>query len=432
MSSQHSAPEAERAIIGALFLEPSRTLNLMAQRGFTEDWLTDSTCRIVFDSAMKLVNAGQKIDPIIVSSMLPSDLKARIAANLHIEITSWMDSSGGGAYALHYLNIVRDRYERRRISDALNEYQERLKGNDKTADIVSEARHKLNELVESASKPNDSKAELEAAELEFEQARACGFSGVPSRWIALQELTGGYPKGKVTLIAARPSQGKSTFVNNEAIALALKNVPVAIASMEMNSREWLINSICDQIGIDASLFRNGRYTNDQLLAYRKMKAIVEKAPIYVHEGTQTLASLCSFIRDMAIDKKCELIAFDYIQLIKSDAKHRTRNEEVSAWSNTLANLAKELPNTALIGVSQLNRAGVMEKMKRPELHNLRDSGSLEQDAYRILLIYQNPAVADEVLPDNAPTVIEVAKNRGGRTGQIMMTFEKSKQRFVPQ
>jgi replicative DNA helicase len=129
---------------------------------------------------------------------------------------------------------------------------------------------------------------------------------------------------------------------------------------------------------------------------------------------------------MAIDKKCQIVFFDYIQIIRSEGKHRSRNEEMSYWCGELKNLAKELPDTAVVGLSQLNRGRVDEPNYHPQLSDLRDSGSLEQDATMVIFTSPNGATVN----DNTPCLIDVAKNRNGKTGECYLTFQKNRQRFV--
>jgi replicative DNA helicase len=253
---------------------------------------------------------------------------------------------------------------------------------------------------------------------------------IESRWFKMRRAFGGYPRGKLTLIGADPGNGKTTFVSNEISNCVLKGIPCAVASMEMTSEEWMESAICAEADLDAFKYQAGEFSDEEMERFNAMAERFKKAPLYINDKTHTIGSLCSFIRDMGTDRKCELIAFDYVQMIKSDTGHRSRNEEVGAWSNQIILTAKELPNTALIGISQFNRPVTGGKFQEPDLNRLRDSGSLGQDAYLVLLLYQDPHAGDEKLDDNAPTVIKVEKHRRGKSGKHILVFRKTNQKFL--
>jgi len=419
--------ESEKALIGCLLLDPSRTMSILQARGCTDEWFYHPETRTIYEACIMALMMGSKIDPVLIRQYLPADKR-----NSDITITAahWCDLAVL-AHALFYANNLKAKHELRKIHETCSEAIHKIKDvRGSTSTFVSELRHKLSMIPSDLKQISTMDMIINNARKIAEEAKASGSPNIQSRWFRLQRAYGGYPRGKITLVGARPAQGKSTFVNNETTGAALRGIPTAVISMEMTSEEWMINAICAEAGLDANKFKDGGLDWEEMERYKVHEDRLLKAPLYVTDQNQTIGSMCSFMRDMATDKKCELIAFDYLGMIKPESGHRSKQEEVASISNSLTTLAKELTRTAIIGVCQLNRAPQGEKNQEPEMHHLRDSGCLEQDAYLGILLYQDPHAGNgEVLDDDAPTIIKVAKRRGGKTGKYGMIFKKTQQRF---
>lgn len=431
---------AEKAAIGALILDGinggKSIYNAVLNTGGSRVWFTDPLCRAVFAVIFNRIQSNQPIDMILIADEIYK-ANPTLTDNIPTAMTSWCDLCVSVHHGQYYFSILKTKWQQREVYKKLCAGMEKLESLAPLSEIVSDIRHDLTLVPDTQYVMENNGSIIASSIADFMLAKDKGYSGCPSRWFRFQEKFGGWPKGKMSLVAGRPKQGKSTLANNETAYLALRGVPCAVASMEMSKKEWLTNAICAEAGLDAKKFRRGKFTSDEMKAYRAMGDRFDKAPLTIDDRTHTIGSLCTFIRDMAADKKCEMVVFDYIGLIKQEegGKAKTRNEEVGSWSSQLSNTAKELPNTAVVGISQLNRGMTgMDKGKpivvRPELHHLRDSGALEQDAYMIVFVYQDPRVGAVDYENNAPTIIRVAALRGGTTGEIEMTFEKEKQRLV--
>lgn len=419
--------EAEKAVLGSLFLEPQRTMSILQQRGCCSEWFFDPQTRTVFDAVVATLMSGGKVDSIIVKQFLPPEFLGE--RDIVFTIAQWCDMATP-AYALHYINILKAKHELRSVQHLCQKTVTNLEEHvGPVAELVSEFRHKLSLI------PTDGKVTADMATVigdvvrSAELAKQRGCARIQSRWYRLQRAFGGYPRGKLTLVGADPGGGKTTFASNEVSHTVLKGIPCAVASMEMTAEEWIENAACAEANLDASRLRNGEFSTEEMALFNQQAELFKKAPLYINDKTHSIGSLCSFMRDMGTDKKCELIVFDYVQMIKTDIGHRSRNEEVGSWSNQIILTAKELPNTAIVGVSQLNRPPP-GKFQEPDLNRLRDSGSLGQDAYLVLLLYQDPNAGDDKMIDDAPTIIKVEKHRGGKSGKHMMVFKKSHQKFI--
>ena len=231
------------------------------------------------------------------------------------------------------------------------------------------------------------------------------------------------------MVAARPGEGKSTFANGLAAFTAKNKQAVGVWSMEMTELEWRENMVGANLSLEVKRFKEGNVSEDEMARFRQGLEDTKGLPLYIDDHTYTIDQLVASIRREVLDKCLHLVVIDYLGHIKTSAKAKEkRNEEVSGWSNSLTNLAKDFPDTAFVVLHQLNRGSVMDGNKRPELHHLRDSGALEQDAYAVLFIYQDPDVEGNSMGD-AQTCIEIAKNRGGPKATATVFFQKSLQRF---
>lgn len=418
--------EAEKAVIGSLFLEPSRTMNILQSRGCKSEWFFYPETRNVFDACMLVLMTHGKIDPVLVKHNIPNS-----TSDFTVTLAQWCDIAVP-AHVLYHANILKQKYELRCIADLCKETMEKVHGiNGPTANFVSEVRHKLAMIPSDMKKLSTMDDIVANAKRAAAEAKIHGGSGIASRWYRLRQAFGGYPKGKITLIGARPGQGKTTYLNNEISAAVLRGIPCAVASMEMTAEEWLINAACAEGGLDACRFKDGLFDEVEMAIFDQWADKFAKAPLYINDDTHTISSLCSFMRDVAADKKVELFGFDYLQMIVPEKAARTRNEEVAGISNAIVTTAKQLPQMAVLGVAQLNRSPATDKHREPEMSDFRDSGALEQDAYMGVLIFQDKRNgSDEELDDDAPTIIKIAKRRGGKTGKYGMVFKKTHQKFI--
>ena len=424
----------ERAVLGAILLEPGKTMNIVKRYGLRPEWFMDTVCRSLWQVIDRLATEGKPIDPVIAWERMGREfpVEAQSATMQGFKVDDCIDACATSAHMLYYISVLRDQYRRTCGMEILTQGIADIRASEDLDETMSKIRFDLSKIqqVKPQSKSNDEVvSELKE---QFKTAKQFGFSGVPSRWFPVQTLIGGYPHGKITIVAGRPKQGKTTYTINESLFLAKEGFPVGIISLEMNAGEILGNMAGDHANINMEHLRGGMSTEEEFERFSQAAGVISELPIYIVDHPQTISSLCVCARDLVENKKCRLIVIDYIQLIKSEGKQRNRQEEVAGWSNALTNLAKELNETSFIIVSQLSRQMFNEQKegkKEPELHHLRDSGSLEQDAYMVLFVYQNPDAGEENIQDDAPTIIKVGARRGGKTGSVNLIFQKSRQRF---
>lgn len=284
----------------------------------------------------------------------------------------------------------------------------------------------MNQLVHIKHIVEDSFAAIEKRYENREQ-----LSGVPTGFYDLDAMTSGFQKSDLVILAARPSMGKTAFVLNLAHSAAVEaNVPVAIFSLEMSKEQLVQRMLCAEAQIDANRLRTGHmHTNDWTHLATAMGRLGE-SPVFIDDS--------AMLNSLEIRAKCRrlksemkglgLIIIDYIQLMQGRKATDNRVQEVSEISRSLKQLAREL-SVPVIALSQLSRAVEARQNKRPMLSDLRESGSIEQDADIVMFIYRDEYYNPESDKRGEAEII-IAKQRNGPVGTVELLYQSSITRFL--
>ena len=249
--------------------------------------------------------------------------------------------------------------------------------------------------------------------------------GIETEFREIDDMLNGLQNGDMIIVAARPSLGKTAFAMNiiEAVA-ANQRLPCAIFSLEMSKVQLAQRMLCSRAGIDAQKARKGMLNVDE---FRKLAAVVvelAKAPIWVDDSPAlTVLDLRAKARRLKLQHDIKLIMIDYMQLMDNPGVD-SRQQQISEISRGIKAIAREL-NVPIIALSQLNRASEGREGHRPRMSDLRESGSIEQDADVIMLLHREDYYRlkeAEFVPDNIAEVI-IAKQRNGPTGIVRLTFD---------
>jgi len=252
-----------------------------------------------------------------------------------------------------------------------------------------------------------------------------GYVGIPSRFKGINKYTGGYRDSLMTLIASRPGRGKTTLIGNDGLFQAQNGSNVGIFSIEMPGDQLIGRMASDLSGVSAYAMDIGKASTEQM---DKMFAAVDQVralPLFIEDRPMSIEQVCSVARHMLLKYKIDIFYLDYIQLLTTNKNLGTDNSRGGYYSRTLTGLAKEM-KVPWVCVSQLSRAYEQDKERQqsgPRLSDLRDSGSLEQDGYTVIFIYDNPDS-----PDNE-SVVHVAKHRGGPTGRMVLKKKFNHHKF---
>ena len=266
-------------------------------------------------------------------------------------------------------------------------------------------------------------------ELEAIASRGGRLAGVPTGFAELDELTNGLHPGQMIIVAARPAIGKSTLALDFARSAAIRNnLTTAVFSLEMSASEIMTRLLSAEAGLKLHSLRTGKLTDDDWERLSKVTSRIENAPLYIDDSPNlTMMEIRAKARRMKQRYDLKLVIIDYLQLMSSGRKVESRQVEVSEFSRQIKLLAKEL-GIPVIAISQLNRASEQRTDKRPLLSDLRESGSLEQDADMVILLHREDAYNKDDRPGEADLI--VAKHRNGETRTVTTAFQGHYSRFV--
>ncbi|HHE71343.1 MAG TPA: replicative DNA helicase, partial [Chloroflexi bacterium] len=253
--------------------------------------------------------------------------------------------------------------------------------------------------------------------------------GVPSGFSSLDHLLGGFQKSDFLILAARPGVGKTSLMLSFALHAAQEGKVVALFSLEM-SAEQLVQRLVSQIsGINAQRLRLGQLEEDEWPAFSEAIGLLSELPMYIDDTPSiTVIQLRTKCRRLASEHGLDIIFVDYLQLMDSEVRSENRVQEVSYISRSLKGLAREI-DVPVMTASQLSRAVEQRQDKRPVLSDLRESGSLEQDADIVMFIYREELYKEDTPNRNIADII-IAKHRSGPTGTIQLYFNKELTKFA--
>jgi replicative DNA helicase len=266
--------------------------------------------------------------------------------------------------------------------------------------------------------------------LEKRQADKSQYTGIPTGFTQLDKLTSGFQNSDLIILAARPSMGKTAFALNIARNAAVKfNVPVIIFSLEMAKEQLGMRLLCSEAKVSSSRMKDGFLSREDFSKIIAGTDALSRVPIFVDDSSEvTVMNIRAKTRRLKMQENLGLIIIDYLQLMKgSDSgskQHERRDLEIAEITRSLKSLAKEL-NVPVLALSQLNRMLEQRADKRPMLSDLRESGSIEQDADLVLFIYRDEVYnKDETNPNRGIADILLSKHRNGPTGIASLTFFK--------
>ncbi len=427
--------------------------NIEAEESILSSILIDPDTAALFDTIEILSpadfykTAHQKIFSAINDLVVKNDPVDLITVKNRLQETGALEDIGGGAYLAqlvdsapyavnirHYATIIKNKAVLRRLIENSSEIARKCFENPAEVETVIDfAERAIFDVAEKKTAQSfiplneiilDNIATIEANQGKW-------ITGVASGFDKLDNLTSGFQKSDLIILAARPSMGKTAFALNITRNVAVaNNVPVAFFSLEMSKEQLSMRLLTSEARVNAFHLRSGHISKEQWNKITDAASILDTVPIYIDDSAGlTVMDIRAKARRMKKDKGVGLIVIDYLQLMRPTRPGERRDLEISEISRSLKGLAKEL-DVPIIVLSQLNRAPEQSHDKRPMLSHLRESGSLEQDADVVLFIYR-----DEVYnksEDNANrgvAEIIIGKQRNGPIGKVFLQFESAYTRF---
>ncbi|GAK12018.1 replicative DNA helicase [Geomicrobium sp. JCM 19039] len=423
--------EAEQAVLGAIFLE-EESLVAASERLRPEDFYRASHQRI-FEAMVELSDKGEPVDLVTVTSELQD--------------RHWLEEAGGVSYLTdlanavptasnvsHYSRVVEEKsLLRRLIRTATSIASDGYESDHEVDDVLSDAERMILEVSNrrtSGAFVSIKDVLMETYDnIEMLQGRGDALTGVSSGFQDLDRMTAGFQRSDLIIVAARPSMGKTAFALNIAQNIATKSDEnVAIFSLEMGASQLVQRMLCAEGNIDGTRLRTGQLIEEDWEKLAMAMGSLSRAGIYIDDSPGiTVADIRAKCRRLKQERGLGMILIDYLQLIQGRGTE-SRQQEVSEISRNLKAIAREL-DVPVIALSQLSRSVESRQDKRPMMSDLRESGSIEQDADIVSFLFREDYYDHDAENQNMIEII-IAKQRNGPVGSVELAFIKEYNKFV--
>lgn len=427
-------PEAEASLLGAVLVDSDaivRVADALDPSDFYEE-----RHRRIYEAVTKLYEKHRPIDALTLSNQLKEDgfLEVVGGATYITELANYVPTA---AHAEHYADIIRQKSMRRRLIKAAQD----------TVDLGFDETKSIQEVIETAETDlfNVSQQHVKQDIESIENILADSFErldelhknkgkvrGVPTGFRDMDNILAGWQKSDLVILAARPAMGKTAVALNFAHNVAVKaEQPVLLFSLEMSKEQLVDRLLSMESGVDAWNIRTGNLNDSDFEKIGDAMGTLSEAPIYIDDTPGiTVSEMRTKARREQHQRQLGLIIVDYLQLMSGSSKFGgdgNRVQEISEISRGLKLIAREL-NVPVIALSQLSRSVESRSPQIPQLADLRESGSIEQDADIVMFLYREDYYNSETQRQNITDVI-VSKHRNGPTGKIELYFDRAKQRF---
>ena len=419
---------AEMSVLGGMMLSKDAIADVFGM--LHESDFYKPAHSLIFNAILELFGHDNPVDALTVSDELTKrgELGRIGGASYLAEVLGSVPTAANAGY---YARIVHERAQLRKLIAAGTRIQQLgyAEAGGEVTELINLAQAEMYAVTDQKTAEDYIAVGdvLEETLEQLENASGSPMPGVPTGFRDLDRLTNGLQSGQMVVIAARPGLGKSTLALDFARSASIKNgLPAVFFSLEMNRTEILQRLLSAESGVFLEKMRNGKLEQVDWDHICHVEGRIKEAPLYIDDSPNlTLMEIRAKARRIKQQHGLELIIIDYLQLMTSGkSKVESRQQEVSEFSRSLKLLAKEL-GIPVVALSQLNRGPEQRSDKRPALSDLRESGSIEQDADVVILLHRDPN--DEDRAGEADMI--VAKHRNGRTDTIQVLFQGHKARF---
>jgi len=421
--------EAEMCLLASMMLDKEMIGQIV--QVVDRDAFYQADHQIIYDLLVKLYEQNRPIDAVLLrEELVKRQLLDEIGGNAYLmQILGSVPSSAHGA---HYASIVREKSLLRQLIAASNDIlRDSYSPHEQAELVLDKAEKRIFEIAQ--KKVGGSLVSMEEVLHEvFEMIENRGQRGVPTGFYELDDMLNGLQNGEMVILAARPSMGKTALAMNviEHIS-ADEMLPCAVFSLEMSKQQLAQRMLCSRGDIDAHKLRKGMLNSEEYTKLANTVGALAKAPIWVDDSPGlTVLELRAKARRLKLQHDIRCIMIDYMQLMDNPGVE-SRQQQISEISRGIKSVARELC-IPVICLSQLNRQSEGRDGHRPRMSDLRESGSIEQDADVILLLHREDYYRmsePDFQPDNIAEVI-IAKQRNGPTGTVKLTFLNKSTRFA--
>jgi replicative DNA helicase len=425
--------EAEQAVLGAIFLEPS-ALTVASEVLIPEDFYRAAHQKI-FNAMLKLNDDGKVVDLVTVTEELAAAKLIEDTGGVSY-LSELASSVPTAANIEYYARIVEEKSLLRRLIRTATEIaSDGYSREDEVEALLSEAEKNILAVAQrkNAGSFHNIKDVLVRTYDNIEEMhnRVGEITGISTGFAELDRMTAGFQRNDLIIVGARPSVGKTAFALNIAANVATKTGEnVAIFSLEMGAEQLVMRMLCSEGNIDAQRLRTGSLTDDDWGKLTMAMGSLSNSGIFIDDTPGVrISDIRSKCRRLQQEHGLGMILIDYLQLILGSGRAgENRQQEVSEISRSLKQLAREL-KVPVIALSQLSRGVEQRQDKRPMMSDIRESGSIEQDADIVAFLYRDDYYDKESENKNIIEII-IAKQRNGPTGTVSLAFVKEYNKFV--
>jgi len=422
--------EAERSVLGSLMLDKDaivKVANLIRLGDFYKD-----DHNSIYEAMVELYEKREPIDVLSLSNQLEEKKQLdKIGGSSYL--TSLINSVPSSSNVEHYAKVVQKKSTLRKLITASGEITEMgYKESEDVEKILDQAEQKLFSVSQKYIKQDfvSIKSILESAFNRIDELHKGDHKlrGIPCGFPDLDNLLAGFQKSDLIIIAARPSIGKTSLALDLARQIAVQQkVPLGVFSLEMSSDQLIDRMLAAQSGVDLWRLRTGRLKSeegdDDFQKIGEAMGILSEAPIFIDDaGSSNVMEMRTMARRLQSEHNVGLIIIDYLQLMEGRSGGDNRVNEISEISRALKQLAREL-NIPIIALSQLSRAVESRSPQIPKLSDLRESGSIEQDADIVMFLYREDREKPDT-PNKNIVELHIAKHRNGPVGKISLYFDE--------
>jgi len=426
--------EAEQSVLGSLMLDKDAIIKI-ADVVKVGDFYKDDH-NLIYEKMLDLYEEREPIDVLSVSNKLEEISKLdQVGGSTYL--ASLVNAVPSAANVVHYAKVVQKKATLRRLIKAASDILEiGYKEGEDVQEILDEAEQKIFKVSQKYIKQDfiPIKSILESAFNRIDELHKDGskFRGVPTGFPDLDNILAGLQKSDLVVLAARPSIGKTALALDIARHIGVREkVPVGIFSLEMSSDQLIDRMIAAESQVDLWRLRTGKLRsegeNNDFQRIGEAMGVLSEAPIFIDDSaTANVMEMRTMARRLQAEHHLGLIIVDYLQLMEGRG-NENRVQEISEISRALKNLAREI-NIPILAISQLSRAVESRSPQIPKLSDLRESGSIEQDADVVLFLYREDREKPDT-PNKNIIEVHIAKHRNGPVGRMNLYFEETSTTF---
>lgn len=431
--------EAEQSLLGALLLDRD-AINRIVDSLTPEDFYRDAH-RFVYECMLDLYSSHEPIDVLSVGNRLDEKKQLSIVGGQSY-LATLSNSVPSAAHVASYASIVQRKATLRRLLSAGSKitelgYDEET-GIDETLDQAEQSLFQVTQkYLKHIFSPINTLLNAAFERIDDLHKNSGKLRGLPTRFTELDNIMAGLQPGDLVILAARPSVGKTSFALDIARNIAVHSkAAVGIFSLEMSKEQLVDRLLCAEAGVDLWKMRTGKLSDrgedNDFTKLNHAMAVLSEAKIYIDDGSSAnIMEIRARARRLQMEKGLDLLVIDYLQLMESRTKTDNRVQEISEISRALKGLAREL-NIPVLALSQLSRAVEARSPAIPKLSDLRESGSIEQDADIVMFIYRkatDKSIRDVPIDERNIAEIRVDKHRNGPIGIATVYFDEQRASF---